>query len=255
MFTYDEKILDSYDLSSRDYPSEPTLDEIANEWNRNVPTRAKEFETEIDFTYLNVIVPKIQDALRRLALPKARVLDIGCGLGYLTNIVSKGGYDITGIDVAEKAIEYAHANYPGIGFEHTSIVEFSWNHIELFDVHIANMILHNLVDINNNLSAMFRLLKKGGFVIASIPDPKLWFGKHVKDQNLRFEYEINKIYKVSFKIRQGIIHPSPITYIHRSLSEYNRLIENAGFDVIESEHPRQKNGWPDQDLLFCVWMK
>lgn len=255
MFIFNEKTSDSYNSVSRDCPSEPTSDEIANEWNHNVLTRARELEMGIDNTYIDVIVPNIHDALCRLVSPKAKVLDIGCGLGHLTNLISKSGYDVIGIDIAEKAVYYAKDSFPNVKFKHTSIVEFSGKNTDSFDVCVANMVLHNLVDINSNLLAMYQLLRNGGYVIALIPDPRLWFNKHVKNENLHFDYTTNMVYKIPFKIRNGAIHPSLITYIHRPISQYNHLIENAGFEVIESEHPRLGNGQLDQDLLLCVWRK
>lgn len=41
--------------------------------------------------------------------PASRVLDIGCGAGFLTNYLSELGHDVTGLDLAENALAVAAA--------------------------------------------------------------------------------------------------------------------------------------------------
>jgi|CXWL01.1.fsa_nt_gi 2-polyprenyl-3-methyl-5-hydroxy-6-metoxy-1,4-benzoquinol methylase len=255
MLILNEKTINSRNSLTRDHLSEPTIDEIAAEWNCNVSTRAHELEAEIDNTYISVIVPHFKNTLYRFAPPKAKILDVGCGLGYLTNLMANEGFEVAGIDIAEKAIDYAKIKFPATKFDCTNIIEFSKKNAGMFDICVANMVLHNLVDLNANLLAMYKLLKNGGDVIASIPNPKLWFIKHIHNEDFQYAYDNNEVYKVPFKIRDGATHPSLITYIHRPISLYNQIIENAGFEVVESKHPRLGNGQEDQDLLFCVWRK
>lgn len=235
---------------------EPTLTEIANEWNCNVYTRAQELETKIDKTYLTVIVPFVLDTLHKLVSIEAKTLDVGCGLGHITGLISRNGYDVTGIDVAEKAIEYAKKTFTDTKYCCASIIGFSEENEENFDACVVNMVLHNLVDIKNNLLALNRILKAGGYVIASIPDPQYWFNKHHNlNTEFYFDYNTSSVYKIPFKIRRGSIHPSPITYIHRPIYQYNQLIKDAGFTVKTSQHPTLSNGKLDTDILFCIWRK
>jgi 2-polyprenyl-3-methyl-5-hydroxy-6-metoxy-1,4-benzoquinol methylase len=236
---------------------EPTIDEIAYEWNQNVPERAYELESRIDNTYLNIIVPYILNKLGRIARPQSKILDIGCGLGHLTNTIAENGYyNIVGIDIAQDAIDYAKDSFPLIKFEQKSIIEFSNKNRTMFDICIVNMVLHNLGDIEDNLSALYDLLQVGGYVIASIPDPEFWFNKHPNfNKNYFFEYETQYIYKIPFKIRSGVPHPSYITYFHRPVSKYNQLIKRAGFKLVSSGHPKLHDNREDQDLLFCLWQK
>lgn len=255
MLTYKEA---STDAGIRDdyHIIEPTLDEIASEWNQNVSERAHELSANIDNTYLKVITPNILDALNKYVPLGAKVLDLGCGLGHLTNLISKNNYDVIGIDVAEKAIDYAKTSFSNTKFEHASILDFSLKNKTLFDVCIANMVLHNLVEIEKNLFAINRMLRTGGYVIASIPNPELWFNSHPNiNKEYFFEYDTDNVYKIPFKIRLGAIHPSPITYIHRPIFQYTQLIKHAGFKVIVSENPSLQNGKQDKDLLFCIWQK
>lgn len=40
-----------------------------------------------------------------------RVLDVGCGVGYGSRMMSDAGYDVTGIDPSQEAIKYAEEHY------------------------------------------------------------------------------------------------------------------------------------------------
>lgn len=39
--------------------------------------------------------------------PKQKILEIGCGYGYLTYALNKEGHNTTGIDISKKAIQFA----------------------------------------------------------------------------------------------------------------------------------------------------
>jgi 2-polyprenyl-3-methyl-5-hydroxy-6-metoxy-1,4-benzoquinol methylase len=255
MLTINDSVLDKSAWLYRTGIVEPTILEIATEWNNNVSVRAMELESALDSTYMNVLVPAFERALDHLDLPAAKVLDIGCGLGYLTNIIQQRGYSVIGIDVAEKAIEYAKRKFPNVIFEDKSILEFSKENTVKFDICVLNMVLHNLVNIQENLAAIHTLLNVNGYVIASVPNPEFWFHKHVKDKSLEFESGSASVYKLPFRIRRGKPHPSLITYIHRPTTTYKTLIRSAGFKILASDSPLLPTGQKDDDLLFCIWKK
>jgi len=45
-----------------------------------------------------------------------KVLDVGCKTGVITNYFSKKGFDIVGIDINKKWVNFAKSNYPGERF-------------------------------------------------------------------------------------------------------------------------------------------
>lgn len=50
-------------------------------------------------------------------LPRgARVLDAGCGNGYLAALLASRGYEYFGVDPSVSGIEVARASYPGVRF-------------------------------------------------------------------------------------------------------------------------------------------
>ena len=86
---------------------------ITAAWDNNLTERAKDIGDGDDKTYINVIVPHVINLLNNHFTSSIDVLDIGCGCGYLTNILSKNHPNITGIDISKISIEYAQKNRTG----------------------------------------------------------------------------------------------------------------------------------------------
>ena len=65
----------------------------------------------------NIIEARYNWAITRLRKNKVKnVLDIGCGLGYGTNLISKAGFEVEGIDKSSVAVEVARSRYPDTNF-------------------------------------------------------------------------------------------------------------------------------------------
>jgi SAM-dependent methyltransferase len=52
----------------------------------------------------------------KLPATNGRVLDVGCGAGYLTYCLKKAGFDPIGVDLSPSAIQFAVNRYPDIKF-------------------------------------------------------------------------------------------------------------------------------------------
>src|ERR1043166_3636591 len=56
--------------------------------------------------------------------PRANVLDICCGTGYLAGLLTGRGCRVTGIDVSAEMISYARGNVPGAEFHVADVTTF-----------------------------------------------------------------------------------------------------------------------------------
>lgn len=57
------------------------------------------------------------EEIKQYLIPGERILDLGCGNGRLLKVLDPKRIDYIGVDVAEKLIEIAKRDYPGIKFQ------------------------------------------------------------------------------------------------------------------------------------------
>ncbi len=99
-------------------------------------------------------------------------LDIGCGTGKLTAVLSNFAKNITGIDLSEGMIEQAVNNYSDYAdFSIKSVYDLS--EIEKYDLVVCNSSLHWFKDIDKALSNIFKSLLPLGILAIQTP-VKLW---------------------------------------------------------------------------------
>jgi SAM-dependent methyltransferase len=109
----------------------------------------------------------IVDAICRLALPPARILDIGGGNGYVARALQASGYAVTLLEPSEAGSRNAHAR--GIcdvicsTFEPSLFVPKSFRIAGLFDV------IEHIEDDVDLLRKVRGVLSPGGFVVLTIP--------------------------------------------------------------------------------------
>jgi SAM-dependent methyltransferase len=103
------------------------------------------------------------------------ILEIGCGLGYLTYSLNESGFKATGIDISEEAIAYAISKY-GENFECTDVEEFSLKYPNKFDIIIMTEVLEHVQDVKKFLIDSKKLLKNSGKIILSTPNKSIFKG-------------------------------------------------------------------------------
>src|SRR5262245_29068390 len=110
-----------------------------------------------------------------LPLPPARVLDCGCGTGWLSGFLARRGYDVVGTDVSPDAIRLANANpvFGGSRNGHAPIFTVadseSLPFSSEFDAVVFFDSLHHATDEYEALKSAFRALRPGGVCIALEP--------------------------------------------------------------------------------------
>lgn len=103
-------------------------------------------------------------------LPKdAKILEVGCGLGYLTYGISKRGYDITGLDISQTAVDEATRKYGNL-YSCADLFEYSRLNPEGFDLVIMTEVIEHLPDPVGFMEAAGRLLRPGGSIIITTPN-------------------------------------------------------------------------------------
>ena len=127
-----------------------------------------------DFKALHDINPlRVGYLEERCALSGAKVVDVGCGGGILTESLAALDADVTGIDVAQGPLAVArlHAIESGVENEirylRTSPEEFVAEEAEAFSVVTCLEMLEHVPDMAATVRSLARLAAPGGDVVVS----------------------------------------------------------------------------------------
>ena len=103
------------------------------------------------------------------------VLDLGCGEGYGSYILSKSAAHVIGLDIDEKTVKHASSKYikDNLEFIQGSVLKVPIKD-KLFDVIVCFELLEHIEDHNKLLSEIKRLLKDDGFLLISTPNKKIY---------------------------------------------------------------------------------
>lgn len=151
-------------------------------------------------------------------LPNQKILDIGCGPGYIIDFLPE--VDYTGIDIDTNYIKTAKKKYPNKDFYCTPVEDFNIEVPHSFDVVITAGVIHHLDDLQ--ASFLFELAKKalkpngrlitldGCFTkkqnVISKTLLKLDRGKFVRNEEEYFFIASEHFNNVSAKIEENYFH-------------------------------------------------
>ncbi len=110
-------------------------------------------------------------------------LEIGCGTGVFTELVSKSGASITACELSEELLELAYKKpYTSkVDFVNGDAAQLGPEHEGRYDVVWGSSVLHHL-DLKLFLPRMLRLMKpRGRFVFAepNMLNPQIWLERNV----------------------------------------------------------------------------
>ncbi|WP_432992763.1 class I SAM-dependent methyltransferase [Dactylosporangium sp. CA-233914] len=210
--------------------TEWTNDMAIQQWGTMPRTLLEEMAHDGDFAKRHLINPVL---LRMLGDPAGqRVLDAGCGNGYLSRALAGQGAEVVGVEpgqslfdfaveretVAPQGIQYVQADLcalPDLGGP--------------FDAVVASMVLPAIPDWTGAMRACVHALKPGGLFVFTVNHPcfeQLWsswrrHGAYRTDRYLG-EYEIPG--------------PSGVDF-HRTLSTYLNQLAGLGCHLTEIAEP------------------
>jgi SAM-dependent methyltransferase len=123
-------------------------------------------------------VHKAADLLRRHAPPSARFVDIGCGAGVATRYIADliGPREVYGIDISENRVAEARA----LGID-ARVSDLDSERLPLADasfdaIHCGEVIEH-VVDTDQLLDEIKRVLAPGGVCVLSTPNLAAWHNR------------------------------------------------------------------------------
>lgn len=103
----------------------------------------------------------------------SKILEVGCGMGYLTYSMNKEGFNIKGCDISEKAIEKAKATY-GLNTEElffvADIYKISEDANFRYDTIILTEVIEHIYNPLDFISTLLKLLSPNGNIIITTPN-------------------------------------------------------------------------------------
>ncbi|OFY63556.1 MAG: hypothetical protein A2V64_05840 [Bacteroidetes bacterium RBG_13_43_22] len=105
--------------------------------------------------------------------PSTKILEIGSGLGYLTYSLIDAGYNVTGMDVSQTAVNQAINSY-GDYYICEDLFEYSRLAPESFDIVILTEVVEHVNNPLKFIKLIFRLLKPGGRTIITTPNKSFY---------------------------------------------------------------------------------
>ncbi len=157
-----------------------------------------------------------KNLINELLKPQHRetILDLGCGTGQLTKIISDKGSQVIGIDNSPKMINQALKNFPKLEFVVANGTDFKFPNF--FDAVYSHATLHWILDANKVIDCIAHCLKPGGRFVAQFDGQ----GSLVKVMAAS-DAAIQKIAGVK---REKLFY-------FPSIGEYSTLLESYGFEV------------------------
>lgn len=218
----------------------PLLGDTVSEWDKNAEARHRQISSEIDVSYHKILIPTIMRMMGDIA--NKRIIDVGCGSGYLAaKLVTYCSY-VLGVDPSKKMVDIAKREYgdlPRLSFVTESIEDFSSHYSDIgFDVAVSNMSLITIPNLDKALRAINHVLVLEGIFVFNITHPCFYNQYKKYELAETFRYHIPHAQRGSFTISNdpgGL--PSPTTHFHRSLQQYFSSLKAASFAIDEVVEP------------------
>tara|TARA_B100000902_G_C27280041_1_gene901202 strand:- start:876 stop:1562 length:687 start_codon:yes stop_codon:yes gene_type:complete len=127
--------------------------------------------TDINYKkYYDYSRNKINEVIKSLHKQHISILEVGCGLGYVVDLIAKNNpnIEVNGSDISKKAIQIAKKKFPQYNFFVNDITSNKKNLDKKFDIVIFNQILWYILEkLDNSFLNSHRILKNNGYLIIS----------------------------------------------------------------------------------------
>lgn len=115
----------------------------------------------------------------------AKVVDLGCGSGIFTYLLSTRGYDVEGLDISPKLLELGRRKWPTIPFVEGDVEHLPYEDGALDGVLLSG-IVHHFPDPRLFAAEVFRVLRPGGRFVAFDPNRRNPFMYLYRDRSSPF---------------------------------------------------------------------
>lgn len=154
-------------------------------------------------------------------LPGKKVLDVGCGVGRDVSYMTEDGLDIVGIDISEGLLKEAKKRYPKAKFKKMDFRKMTFKANSFDGIwSMASLIHTEREEMPKVLKEFSRVLKKNGVVYLAVVEGE-------GEEEIKKEKYENE----------------PRTYIYYKLTEIEKYLTDAGFQIMNTEINESNKKW------------
>jgi SAM-dependent methyltransferase len=188
-----------------------TTDQVRSYWDQNPlcaasiphPLGSREYFAHFDRLREAIDSPAEAAEIHEFAaFAGKRVLDVGCGNGYVLSHYARHGAEVDGIDITPTAVRLCQQRFAFLGL-HGQFQEADAEHLPFPDAHfdcVCSMgVLHHVPDPPRAVAEIHRVLKPGGRLIV------MFYHKH------------SALYALNFRLRRLVTGKS----IRQIVNEYD----------------------------------
>lgn len=190
----------------------------------------------------------ITDFLKKYKIQKnSKILEVGCGFGYLTYSIFKEGYNITGLDMSSEAVKNAKKNY-GDHYVCANVGEYSKGNAKQYDVIILTEVIEHIPDIATFIGSLGDIVKDDGYIVITTPD------KSAYSSNVVWATELPPIHLwwLSNKSVQNISSLIGRHAVFTDFSEYNQISPIRPSPIVSIEPEKNPIFSKDKILLHKI---
>ena len=204
--------------------------DIAKEWDDIANLRKIQIESKKDISFHQILLPSIWNQIKSIKnVSQKKLIDVGCGSGYLTNYLSTTVKETIGIDFSTNNIELAKKIYRknNLQFYNCSIEDFNKDN---YDIAVANMVLMDVINLNECIKSISNLVIKNGNFIFSITHPYFWPKYWNYEDESWYNYSKELVIETEFKIANETTSYKT-THVHRPLEMYVQVLKKYNFEI------------------------
>jgi len=179
-----------------------------------------------------------------------RVLDAGCGSGYLARLLAAKGAEVVAVDHSPKLLEIARCEETeeplGVKYLEADLGRLSLLADAAFDIIVSNVVLQDVVAFDRAFTEFHRVLRPGGRLLFSVthpcferPVPGMWIREPPDTERIEeWRGLLLDRYYDRVALWWGPSGQPPMVGFHRTLEDYATALGAAGFLIARMEEPR-----------------
>lgn len=174
-------------------------------------------------------------AMLPASLDGARVLDLGCGYGWISRWAEQAGADrVVAVDVSERMLARA-AEFDDAGrIEYVRADLDRFEPVDEFDIVVSSLTVHYLADLDRLLGSIAAVTSTGARLVVSCEHPI-----YLAPADPRFsegpqfsEWPVSR-YHLEGARRTSWLGASGVVKYHRKIDTYFRSLTGTGFEVTD----------------------